>query len=100
MNVIESNKLIAEFAPEIVEQIKATLFNAQYTHPDNYRFHSSYDWLMPVVEKIYAIDLYYKWKDLTARPFKTDGIELSTNINSVYEQVTDFLEWYNETKKS
>jgi len=99
MNTIEGNKLIAEFMGGKWNKTSGwefSMFNSPLSHCGNkLRFDSSWDWLMRVVEKIYGLNIYYEYVYKTSGQFG-GGIELSTNINSVWEAVVDFIEWYNK----
>lgn len=57
-------------------------------------YHNSWDWLMPVVKKIYSLDSYCLYVNETSGQFE-NKIELTTNINHVYNSVIDFIKWYN-----
>ena len=59
-------------------------------------FHNSWDWLMPVVEKCYSTNLYYRYKDESCRQFFEGGIELTTNIDDVWLACVEFVKWLNE----
>ncbi len=50
-------------------------------HPNDMQFHTSWDWLMPVVEKIYSID---------------DDVDFFKNISleDTYQAVIEFIESY------
>ena len=50
-------------------------------HPDDMQFHTSWDWLMPVVEKIYSIDADVDF-------FKNISLE------DTYQAVIEFIESY------
>ena len=64
-------------------------------------YDSDWNWLMPVVEKIYQTDLYYdKYINFNSSMFSTGKIELSTNIKEVYNQCVEFINWYNEQTNS
>lgn len=91
----EGNKLIAEFmgiepAPEGMVNIymdgeEMKLFGTEY--------HSSWDWLMPVVQKILAtdtgtLDVYSLYVEDSLR---------TANIVTIWDAVTDFIQWYNQT---
>ena len=55
-------------------------------------YHTSWDWLMPVVEKIK--DLGYS-QELD----KIDNVlTCDLRINSLYKAVVEFIKWYNENK--
>jgi hypothetical protein len=58
------------------------------------KWDKSWDWLMPVVEKIDGIYDY-------DRSMYNRVVELpvSTPINEVYKAVVQFITWYNENKK-
>lgn len=58
-------------------------------------YHSSWDWLMPVVRKITAIAFdvgQQAWSD-------TSGALLRGNIDVVHERAFKFIEWYNANIK-
>lgn len=130
MNTTENNKLIAEFMGykqdakgkyeiiedfDIVENIQTYVEDDDYRTvvggivlvnflPEEMRFHTSWDWLMPVVEKInetgrFEVNIGY------GRCYITDGedeLTLSMVENqtqyAVYRAVVEFIKWYNENK--
>lgn len=58
------------------------------------QYHTSWDWLMPVVEKI-ANELEKDW------PRASDGalsLRIGTPISVVYANVVEFIKWYNQSK--
>ena len=64
-----------------------------YIHQDNIEFHSSWDWLMPVVEKIKE---YVKARDFkyTLLGSKWNNIQLAllqVNREDLYERVIEFI---------
>ena len=80
--IIEGNKLIAEFLK--IEEAK---------------FHSSWDWLIPVVEKITSMDIYIKYKDYSCGQFNDGGIYINTkSIENTFSDVVEFIKWYNKNK--
>ena len=89
-----NNKLIAEFMELEVD-------NGLYcytTAMDDYKtdtlyFHSSWDWLMPVVDRCFDIHLEHS-DDLS---FLLNDALLTTNIDEVYRAVVEFIK---RTKKS
>lgn len=121
-DIIESNKLIAEFMgafkthncknnelvipnhsicrTDIIEVGKGPIIN----------YHRSWDWLMPVVEKIEEIDVVasfqieqptiYIWKSSEDSTFKDIEIDIfnKSKIIAVYEAVARFIKWYNKSK--
>ena len=104
--VIEGNKLIAEFITIGVNtetgwlhfrhpEIEAAPFNYEY-----YRFEESWDWLIPVINKIYDLSEYYIYKYETQTFYSEGGIEINTKyIEETYKDVIEFIEWFNSNKK-
>lgn len=66
----------------------------------NFNYHSDWNWLMSVVDKIYQTNLYYgKYIDFNSSMFTTGKIELSTSIEDVYNQCVEFINFYNKQKE-
>ena len=100
-DVIENNKLIAEFMMfETVGDLHLIPFdntdNDTYL-PEHMKFHSSWDWLMPVVKEIretinvkLTVDDYDTKKDYNQRlnPYEY-------NIDSIYKGAIEFIKWWN-----
>ena len=106
---MKNNKLIAEFmkfpkqsdavddrttAYYIGNIIKANNINNQNEddvfHPDDMMFHSSWDWLMPVVEKCFQNQ--NQNLGLKIKPFfKLNDALLTTNIDEVYKAVINII---------
>lgn len=150
MNVIESNKMIASFMGlgdnqpyQIWEHIRSNASGEETSlyFDNNLRYNSSYDWLMPVVERIeelgsylimerkqynnvefsrnsfkmffqynrqHLLHLELKWRvdsDTWKHPMYKDHIikavsKDATKIDVLYMGIVEFIQWYNETKKS
>jgi hypothetical protein len=90
-NQIENDKLLAEFMGWDIND--PTTFPKTIQQPiydgcwGDYRFHTSWDWLMPVLKKINP-QPYSQWR-MISRPTEY-------NICDVYEQAVEFIQWYNE----
>jgi len=118
--IIEGNKIIAEFIGERTERpknIEAEKWQVKLTSPDGTigywpyghlpPFHSSYDWIMPVIEKIYLI----REVKLTITPgsisikyinglFSNDiCISDKTGLECWFIGVVEFINWYNKNKQ-
>lgn len=113
MSVIESNKLIASFMgltlghPELFELRWADqYFDANRNRIGKHLlYHSSYDWLMPVVEKIEGLGhdvsilknaVGLQWCGIgkfSSNKTKATG---TTKIEAIYSAVVEFIKWYNK----
>jgi len=90
-DIVENNKLIAEFMG--VKHLYSTV------RLETLKYHSDWNWLMEVLDKIYKMDLYYdKYIDYNSSMFTSGKIELSTNIHSVHGACVEFIKWYNLNK--
>jgi hypothetical protein len=121
----ESNKLIADFMGAKYD--KDTSFpmhsddlwlpihgvcNFNSMNGKCLRYHSSWDWLMPVVEKIEGIEIFrvddefVNWKvyintTMCTISGKKDFVVDSNGCKKtmVYQAVVQFIEWYNEQNR-
>lgn len=59
------------------------------------QFHSSWDWLMPVVSKITTNENYI---DLTQRENIMDSLPYGM-VEDTYDEVVEFIKWYNKNNK-
>ena len=103
----ETNKIIAEFMGFKLQDnpnerffnrwlINSNAYGGRYNFEEFY-FDVDWNWLMEVVEKIYEMDLYYdKYIDYNSSMISSGKITLGTRIERVYEQVVEFIKWYNE----
>ena len=107
-NVLNGNKIIAEFMDCSVSKpiFEATQFldhNGQslligYASLNNLDYHKSWDWLIPVIQKIDKIigdDEFNKEKEFTYYNI----FEYANEITLLYKEVIKFIKWYNENKK-
>ena len=119
--IIEGNKLIAEFMG-----IRYHDNNTVSGHPSilsiimgedkiaDFKFHTSWDWLMPVVEKMELIqyepkdgDDSYNWNTPYLRTIAFNMVRINrqqlfqeeTKIKSLWKAVVEFIKWYNTQKK-
>jgi hypothetical protein len=118
--ILEGNKLIAEFmgAKLITDDpnfmggnvpfFRLAKFNDIERNYTKYelKYHSSWDWLMPVVEKIekelfWQIELYRNqckiWHETDG---KTLWRETESKIQSTWLAVVEFIKWENKNKQS
>lgn len=94
--ITENNKLIAEFMGATwfghsMENPKPWwIINSKEYYSEDLKYHTSWDWLMPVVEKIGR-------KDCDHEPLA--GVTLYSPIGMVYHAVVEFIKWYHENKE-
>lgn len=110
--IIEGNKLIAEFMG-LWESEKGYLYNPQFERGfkvDELQYDLSWDWLMPVVEKIEELNydvniLGGAWciiKDVD--PDRSEGEEIIdtsglSKHQATYKACIEFIKWHNENTK-
>jgi hypothetical protein len=112
MNTIENNKLIAEFLGATDKHIE------NFGGAENLKYHSDWNWLMSLVEKIEGLE--FQPKNSICIGFDTFGIEMNqcrcdithygdftshllqglgkNRMESVYNACVEFIKWYNENK--
>lgn len=115
--IIEGSKLIAEFMGYVnVRSVKeypsyripehsyeVNTFDGNTETIDTFDlnwdlcFHSSWDWLMPVVEKCFQA--YDSVEDNSSNhQFKLNDALIEINIFSLWKAVIEFITWYNQNK--
>jgi len=78
---------------------------AQWCHPMDLKYDKSWDWLMPVVEKIETMDYGFKMcrKVVEVYVDSTKEVILKTKescrMESLFKAVVEFINWYNANKK-
>lgn len=117
--IIEGNKLIAEFRGLREESPGRWYDPTQIPHPRfrELKYHSSWDWLMPVVEKIedshklsegYGFSVMIdNWnceiQNLISgeiiSSFNPSSHPIHSKIEAAWLAVVEFIKWYNQNKK-
>ena len=110
-NITENNRLIADFMGlDVFYDTKVHHETAEKNKVTEMKYHSDWNWLMPVVEKIESLvftnDIYYNFNILggcQVYVISSDMEELidvsaKTKLLSVYEAVIEFIKWYNLNK--
>lgn len=62
------------------------------------KYHESFDWLMPVVEKCVTTSKPYEWDSHEKMTDILHDALWTLNIVEVHKAVVDFITWYNENK--
>lgn len=91
-NITEQNRVIAEFEGFYKEW--------KQIHPDelpaeNFYYHSSWDWLRPVIDKIFTYAIAYP-----EQVKKVIDMKIVVNISSAHQAVYDFIVWYNASNST
>lgn len=113
MEYTETNKLISKFVNDcemgvysedgdfIHSSICGVDADSAFYRWEDMKFHTSWDWLMPVIEKIEGMG--YKFQMCRRRvTIKTDTNEIElfdtkghSKLDASYESVSKFINWYN-----
>lgn len=105
--VEENNKLIAEFMG-LDKQLTFMEHpqTGEYIPIEEAKFHSSWDWLTPVIKKCHDIGTAFEWEAPESNEFEDifylDGMIyefMQNDIESVHTRAVNFIKWYNEWKK-
>lgn len=93
METVEKNKLIAEFMnAKIAENRYSHESSDYYFESSELEYHTSWNWLMPVIEEITFIEYESPLIDNIFSAIK------SVNISNTYDEVVKFILWYNKNK--
>lgn len=109
--VTQESKLIAEFMgfEPFHNNHYRCLFelyhNDQILPPQHMRFHSSFDWLMPVIDKLeqetgYGLVLgsdYAYWNKFGENPLDEEFSGI-TRLETAYEATIGLIQWHNSQK--
>lgn len=102
----EKNRMIAEFMGvkvSYVDNDKVAIIDGKWVDFCDLEYHTSWEWLMPVVEKIESYDMNVKiHTSYTSIHFKRKqcivDVDGRIKIENTYSAVVQFIEWYNENK--
>ena len=88
---MKENKLIAVFmgVGKHYEAQSSNMFN---------QYHISWDWLMPVVEKILDITFSDDETEISNSEYFYDIRDCVPNINHTYRSIVEFINQYNKNK--
>lgn len=115
-NNTENNKLIAEFmgleytkpyfkvedeSLMVVTEVKNGVISSMgyMFEPTELKYHTSWDWLMPVVSKILDITFSEEEKETSDSEHFYKIRDCIPNINYTYKAVVEFIKLYNKNKK-
>jgi hypothetical protein len=125
--IIEGNKIIGEFvgleitsiksneyqyatrklSPWRVATIKLGKTQEDYTNSANFwtfdiKFHSSWDWIIPVLKKCHQEELNKGWHkiDCLSHTLEIKDLLSDDAIFYIWKEVIEFIKWYNETNNN
>ena len=85
MDTVKSNKNIAIY------------MGGKTSNKSILRYHKSWDWLIPVIDKIKSDDMYSKYIDYSSSMIDDGGVYINTRfIHVTYNNVVDFIDWCNK----
>lgn len=107
MNTLEGNKLIAEFLGfKMINDLQISTPNGGGAFLSELQYHTSWDWLMPVVEKIESLSTHSVVIRKSLPPTTLCVCTISnpeneflgmneSKIEAIYKAVLEFIQWYN-----
>ena len=107
--IAQNNKIIAEFMEWEIKIYSTPISDiitpyGQLTEKQ-LKFHSDWNWLMEVVEKIESLEnhgftIYRKTTNINGLPIELANTKKATKIEAVYNACLEFIKWYNEQKSA
>jgi len=109
MTTENNNHLIAEFLgwDFLNDMTYSKVTKSKWVEIEKLKFHSDWNWLMEVVEKIESLDFDFtiytgacisiiNTKDFPFEEIITSGGQFKNKIETVYNGCVEFIKWYNE----
>ena len=99
MNTQENNKLIAEFMQSIEDGLYLDVlyfYEGRY-YDTNMEFHKSWDWLMPVVNKIRSFDCEFDIEQIGVFDWDDEISHYEFDLDLTYNAVVEFIKQHNES---
>ncbi len=99
MNTQENNKLIAEFMQSIEDglYLDGLYFYEGRYYDTNMEFHKSWDWLMPVVNKIRSFDCEFDIEQIGVFDWDDEISHYEFDLDLTYNAVVEFIKQHNES---
>lgn len=104
---VEGNKIIAEFMGVPLKSKQITFSNPQIEIEKDrmFRYHSSWDWIMPVIENIVLLEeseFNYDaegMSQLRMSKLQFKALSITNSIDIIFNSVVAFCKWYNQNKQ-
>lgn len=100
--IISKNRFIAEFMGGIYKSKLFPIGKSQIwlpyhnmTYINAIKYHTSWDWLIPVIDKIYSSNDYIKYKHKMSGQFEVEVFINPKFILNTWTNVIEFIKWYN-----
>ena len=97
----ENNKIIAEFmGAKLTKDLKIMypVYEGDSSYVKNLKYHSDWNWLMEVVEKIFK-DFYKLNPCPIYLKMNIEKALNEVNIDVTYNSCVEFIKWYNQNKE-
>lgn len=103
--IIEGNKLIAEFMgykEHNHASYKTYEKDGKHTYEVTLQYYTKWEWLMPVVQKIYSLtihpndDYYHALSHYKHNNYNLFDLPITADLRTVYKYVIEFIKWYNQ----
>lgn len=115
--ILEGNKLIAKFMDfeflnknDYAKQVHCPSEELDHMPDCNCYYHSSWDWLMPVLIKVVSMKEYYEFRKGYMWPYMEGNLMACFSITQkhdtnltfeiIYKEVIKFIKWYNKEKSN
>jgi hypothetical protein len=104
LEIIDNNELIAIFmnCERTVDYDRVYFkgdFLNDYIRNHSLKFHNDWNWLMLVIDRISTIAIDNPHTILYDKSGRILSTHVCCSIETVYERVIEFIEWYNKEKK-
>lgn len=101
--ILEGNKLIAEFMNAKQDQYKQWFGHIGYmgTQVRDFKYNSSWDWIMPVIEKITETihnptdEYYHALNHYKHNNYNLFDLGITSSLRAVHNYVVEFIKWHN-----
>ena len=103
MNTTEGNKALAVFQGVFMNEHGQIISGTRYVGSDELKYHTSLDWLKPVVEKWFELRIEYigvlRFKYLKLDEDLKTALQ-TFNPETIFNQLVICITWYNKNKEA
>ena len=91
--------VLPQYARFMPMQDSTEIVMSEYFSLGELKYHSSFDWLLPVVDKIVGSNLKTRYNQAAECILTLENMPITTSIEAVYGVVIEFLTWYKTIKE-